>query len=138
MVNDLLLALALAWHPLHASSAVIVIPSGSQRGTLSLRVFAEDFPPGRDRSAIARYLNQRVHISRDRQRLALTLEQVRIEGDTQILELSFAAPGSCRGVSVWNTVLAEKFEDQVNLVQIRCGTSAKHLVFSPGEGPKRL
>ena len=138
MVSDLLLAVALAWHPLHASSAVVVVPAGSERGTVSLRVFAEDFPPGRDRRAIARYLEQRLHLSRDRQRLILTLEQERMEGDAQILELSFPTPGTCRGVSVWNAVLVERFADQVNLVQVRCGTSVKHLVFGPGEGPKRL
>ena len=105
---------------------------------MSLRVFADDFPPGRDRQAIARYLEQRLHLSHEQERLILTLERDRVEGDAQILELSFPTPGTCRGVRVWNAILTERFEDQVNLVQIRCGTSVKHLVFSPGEGPKRL
>ena len=138
MVTDLLLALALAWHPLHVSSAVVTVPVGSERGTLNIRVFAEDFPPGRDRQAIARYLEQRLQLSHDRKRLILTLERERLEGDAQILNLSFPNPGSCRGVVVWNAILTERFADQVNMVQISCGTTVRHLVFSPGEGPKRL
>lgn len=138
MVNDLLLAVAFAWHPLHASSAVVVIPAGSERGTLSLRVFAEDFPPGRDRQAIGRYLEQRLHLSHEGQQVILTLERERVEGEAQILNLSFPNPGSCRGVGVWNAILTERFADQVNMVQISCGTTTRHLVFSRGEGPKRL
>jgi hypothetical protein len=138
MVTVALLAVSLAWHPLHASSAVILIPRGAGRGTISLRVFAEDFPPGRDRQAIARYVGRHFHLSQNRQELTLMLDSVRVEGDAQILRFSFAAPKGCKAITVWNAILTERFNDQVNLVQVRCGSAVKHLVFSAGEGPKRL
>jgi hypothetical protein len=138
MVIVALLGMTLAWHPLHASSATIVITPGSARGTVSIRVFADDFPPGRDSVRIVRYLRERFSLMQDRKPITLTYEGHRLEGDTQTLELSLAGPTHCSNLEVWHGLLADRFPDQVNLVRVRCGGRMGHLIFSAGEGPKRL
>ena len=125
--------------PIHSSAATITLPPGGRVAVVSLRVFGDDFPPGRDPAGIARYLAQRFRLLDRRGRsLALTLDVIRPEGAVLVLELSAPLPEGLAGVRIWHGVLAERFDDQVNIVQARYGGRSVSLLFIAGDGPKPL
>jgi hypothetical protein len=123
---------------LHASSATVTITPGVARATVELRVFTQDFPTGDDSAAVLRYLRERFRLFAVGRTLEIALDGQRSEGDTRILALSFAAPARCEAIRIWHGLLLERFTDQVNLVQIRCGQRTSHLIFTRDEGPKGL
>ena len=134
-----LLALLAGRHPIHSSSASLTLTPGAARATLLLRVFAEDFPPGRDAGATERYLAARFALSDAAGRaLPLRLEAARLEGPVLTLQLSVAVPRGLSGLRIWHGVLAERFSDQVNLLQARYGGRSLSLLFTAGDGPKPL
>lgn len=139
MVRLLALGTLLAWHPLHSSAAQVELPPAGGPAEVTVRVFAEDFPPGQDSTAAARYLTSRFRIvDRNRQAVPLTLRSMRREGVLLILSVTMTLPAGWSGGSIWHGVLAERFDDQVNLVQVRRGTRNTTLLFSRGDGPKPL
>jgi hypothetical protein len=134
-----LLALLALPHPIHSSAATITLPPGGRVVSVAVRVFGDDFPPGRDPAAIARYLGQRFRLLDRRGRpMALTLDALHQDGAVLVLELSVPAPEGLAGVRIWHGVLAERFDDQVNIVQARYGGRSASLLFSAGDGPKPL
>lgn len=149
MVTDRLRLLAVAavvlaggtgasWHPIHASSAQLSL-DGSGFVRVDLRVYEEDFPPGRSHEAAAAYLGERFRVLDSGGRpLSLRLEGLSTMNDMLVLHLSMLAPRGLAGHLVWHGVLAERFGDQVNLVRARYGHRTVQLVFFPGDGPKRL
>jgi hypothetical protein len=126
-------------HPIHSSSAALALPEGGVTASLVLRVYGDDFPPGRDPAAIARYLGERFRITdRTGRAVPLRLEAVRVEGVVLVLTLSAPAPAGLSGARIWHGVLAERFGDQVNIVQARYGGRSASLLFTAGDGPKPL
>lgn len=135
----LLLALAGTRHPIHSSSAVVTIPPGGGSVSVTLRVFADDFPPGPLPVPAARYLAERFRVSDSRGRaVPLTVVEIRAEGVVLILTLTAPAPDGLVGARIWHGVLAERFPDQVNLVQVHRGTRSASLLFTATDGPKPL
>jgi hypothetical protein len=55
-----------------------------------------------------------------------------------VLTLSAPAPAGLSGARIWHGVLAERFGDQVNIVQARYGGRSATLLFTAGDGPKPL
>jgi hypothetical protein len=134
-----LLALIGVPHPIHSSSAAIRQAPGGQAASIVLRVFGADFPPGRDPVAVARYLAARFRLLDQQGRsVPLRLDRIGSEGTVLLLELSAAMPGGLAGARVWHGVLAERFDDQVNIVQARYANRAVSLLFTAGDGPKPL
>lgn len=125
-------------HPIHSSSASLTLsPSGSV--AIVLRVFADDFPPGRTPAAIERYLTQRFGMyDRSGARLVPRLDSVRVEGPVLAITLTAPAPRGLVGARVWHGVLGERFRDQVNLLQARYGGRSVSLFFTASDGPKPL
>jgi len=135
----LLLALLGLRHPIHSSAATISLAPGARTAAVVLRVFGDDFPPGRDPAAIARYLGERFRITDARgHAVPLHLDTLRTEGVVLVLTLSAPAPEGLSGTRIWHGVLAERFSDQVNIVQARYGGRSASLLFTPGDGPKPL
>jgi len=133
-----LIALLGTRHPIHSSSAVVTIPAGMARATIELRVFAEDFPPGRSATAIERYLAERFRLLDGRGAIVpLHLDRVGVDGVVLVLTLSAPAPGLSGG-RIWHGVLAETFSDQVNLVRVQREGRSGSLLFVAGDGAKRL
>jgi len=134
-----LTTLLLGRHPIHSSAASLTLSPDGHTAALVLRVFADDFPPGRVPGAIDRYLAERFRLlDASGQSLRLCLEAVRQEGLVLQLRLHAAVAGGLRGVRVWHGVLAERFSDQVNIVQARYDGRTVSLLFTASDGPKRL
>ncbi len=140
MVAWLALATLLAArHPIHSSAASLTLAPDGHTVALVLRVFAEDFPPGRAPDGIARYLADRFRlVDVTGQTLRLTLEAVQLEGLVLQLRLRADVSRGLHGARIWHGVLAERFSDQVNIVQAHYAGRSVSLLFTASDGPKAL
>lgn len=128
-----------ARHPIHSSAAALTLSADGHTATLVLRVFADDFPPGRSPGAIDRYLAEHFRLmDGSGQALRLTLEAVQQEGLVLQLRLRATVASGLSGLRVWHGVLAERFSDEVNIVQARYGGRTVSLLFTASDGPKPL
>lgn len=135
----LLLAVALAAHPIHTTSATLDLAAATGEARLVIRAFVEDFPPGADSAGAARYLAARLVFRAPGGRtLPATLRRLAVAGGVLTLEVGVAAPDSWRGVTLSNQLLCERFADQVNVVQDRRGGRARTLLFTPGSPGQAL
>jgi hypothetical protein len=136
---ELLLALATARHPIHASSAVITAHPGAAVAEIVLRAYADDLPPGSHPGQITRYLTDRFRITdRAGRRIPLRVEAARVVGPTVVTVLSAAIPKGLAGARIWHGVLAERFPDQVNIVRAHYGGRVASLVFTASDSAKSL
>ena len=136
---ELLLALATARHPIHASSAVITAPPGAAAAEIVLRAYADDFPPGTQPAQITRYVADRFRITdRAGRRIALRVAGVRLEGPTVVTVLTADIPTGLAGARIWHGVLAERFPDQVNIVRAHYGGRVASLLFTASDSAKSL
>lgn len=134
---SIVLSLAIGAHPIHTTSAVLVLTPNEPSARLTLRLFADDFPPGRDPTAMARYLTGRVTFTEPNgQILPLSLDTIDEADGVVTLQVAVSSPRGWRGVTVQNQVLCERFRDQVNVVQIRIGGRSTMLLFTPGTSAK--
>ena len=128
---------AFAEHPVHAAR-VEVISAGTMVRATAL-VYTEDFPPGTRLDAVASYLahTRRVMDAQDRD-VALTPFQIATEGDRLRITLRGTAVQGLRGGRVVATLLQERFDDQVNVVEARVDGRRRTLVFLSGDAAQRL
>lgn len=139
-VASLLLLLgvsAFAEHPVHAAR-IEVISAGTMVRATAL-VYTEDFPPGERLDAVARYLASTLRVTDARNReVALTPFRIATEGDRLRITLRGTAVQGIRGGRVVATLLQERFDDQVNVVEARVDGRRRILVFLLGDAPQRL
>lgn len=138
MVTAVLLSALAAWHPIHSSSATLVVEEGAKHAEVVIRVWAEDFPPGTDSAAAEAYLQGRFRVYHGTAPLPVTLTGLRPERDRLFLTVTVPVRDGCHGLRVWHRVLMERFADQVNLLQARCGRRVLHLVFTSRQEPRPL
>lgn len=140
MISRVLLAFLLgARHPIHTSSAWLTLDPGSQSATVLLRVFAEDFPPGRVPEAVQQYLTARFRVlDAAGSALPLRLDSLVPEGPLLRIRLSVAIPRDFSVIRIWHGVLTERFRDQVNFVQASLSGRKSSLLFTSRDGPKPL
>jgi hypothetical protein len=126
-------------HPMHSSSAILDFAPDQRVVRVTIRVYADDFPPGSDSREISGYLSNRFTMTdRLRASMPLRLQRIRAEGPVLVLELTAAAPTGLAGTRVWHGVLAERFSDQVNIVQARYAGRTASLLFTATDGAKAL
>jgi len=133
VVTTFLIAL-LALHPLHASTALVDLAAGS--ASITIRAFADELPWTGDSAGVASYLESRFLVIASGRRIPARFISARGEGDAIVFQLRLDESPPCDGLRIWNGVLADRFADQVNLVQVRCGSRSRQLVFSAGDGAK--
>lgn len=130
-------ASAFAEHPVHAAR-VEVIAAGTMVRATAL-VYTEDFPPGSQIDAVARYLASTLRVTDARNReVALTPFRIATEGDRLRITLRGTAVEGLRGGRVVATLLQERFDDQVNVVEARVDGRRRTLVFLSGDAAQRL
>ncbi|MEO8448161.1 MAG: DUF6702 family protein [Gemmatimonadota bacterium] len=132
-------SVAAASHPLHTSVTTVTQTAGSTRADVSVRVFLDDFPPGRDSAAIGAYLDRALIFTTEAgRRLALTFTAQRSEGSVLLLQAELQAPASLRGVRITNRLVVERFADQLNVVKVQSGGRATTLLFLSSDGAKEI
>jgi hypothetical protein len=125
---------ALALHPSHTSSAEVVARDDSVRVTL--RAFADDLAGVGD---LRNYVGARFSIVDARGApVVLRWHGAERVGDVLQVRLAGALRNGLRGARVQHELLAERFEDQVNLVRAAYGGRVATLIFVPGDPPKPL
>ncbi|MGH7560981.1 MAG: DUF6702 family protein [Gemmatimonadales bacterium] len=146
LLPSLFLAAALARHPIHAASALLVWSPSSGVAEITVRAFEDDFlaatgpgDGGAPSEAALRYLRTRFRVTGpDGAVLALRLVESRREGAALVFVLRAPAPRGLSGGAVWHGVLTERFADQVNLVRIRQGGTTTTLLFTARDGARRI
>jgi hypothetical protein len=138
-------------HPLHTTMTELSYDAAARTLNVSLRVFADDFSAavlaGRARggvamppdSAMLRYVAARFSVvARGTGRVAWRWCGVRREGAALFLCLRGTVQAPPTGASMSNTLLAEVFHDQVNIVQASYEGRRRTLLFTPRDGAKPL
>ena len=136
-------------HPLHTSLAQMTIDARTGAVNVSLRVFVDDFTAAAtDWSKNKRILPTAIAFSYARASFVVresTGRVVSLEscGEKRVGDLMYvclvgriSAKNSVS--SVVSRVLTEKFDDQVNIVQASYSGRKANLLFTPGDGEKRL
>ena len=141
-------------HPLHTTLTELSIGANGEV-EIRLRAFVDDFsaavsgsretprPPFRmpSDSAITRYLASRLlmHDTSGRHP-KLVLTTVRREGDVVWVTLRASGVRALVGARLTNTVLFERYDDQVNIVQASIAGRRQTLLFTArgGRAPKTL
>ncbi|MBV9773205.1 MAG: hypothetical protein JO040_04610 [Gemmatimonadetes bacterium] len=138
-----------AFHPLHTSLTEMSYDGASRTLQVQIRVFASDLqavtarkgaPPVAqvsDAQALA-YVNGNFALSTGRTRLPLRWCGMRRGGDLFWICLRAPAPSGTQGVQVWNRMMFELFEDQINIVQVNTAGRRRSMIFTRGDGPRPL
>jgi hypothetical protein len=130
-----------AVHPVHTSVTDLRYETGSRRVTVTLRVFADDFTAaaGTDDSAAAEYLRPRLTLTDPSGRsILLRWERREVAGDALVITLRGDASAGLAGAGIRQTVLCDRFTDQINIVRATYGGRSASLLFTPGDATKRL
>src|SRR2546425_211434 len=133
---------ALVLHPLHATLPQLSYDAGDRMALITIRAFADDFQAaahGASDSAAFAYAAMGFTLTdRDGRGLALAWCGVRRTGDLLWLCLRAPAPGGLAGLRVHARLLFDRYADQINIVQARCGARRVSLLFSRGDLPQPL
>jgi hypothetical protein len=138
-------------HPLHTTLAELSYDAKRQTINISLRVFADDFSaavlgvPTHDGkvlpadSLMSRYVRERFRISSAAGR-TVTLQWCGVRRAAEVLFLCLRASGAdgLGGAKVLSTLLRERFEDQVNLVQANYNGRRQMLLFTKRDVARAL
>ena len=136
-------------HPLHTTMSEVT--ADHRRGVIRvmIRVFAEDFaeavarsravqPLGPPERAALDYVRRAVVLSDGNRVLPLRFCGTRRAGDVRWICMETESPVRTTDLRLQNTLLAEKFDDQVNIVRSMVSESPRSLLFTRGDGAKPL
>ncbi len=135
-----LLPVPLLVHPMHTSVTELVHDPASKTVAITLRVFADDFASvgGADSLALP-YLRANLTLADAVGRpIPLRWEAGYRSGDVVWLRLRAEVPAGLAGLQVRNTVLCDRFEDEVNVVRASYGGRTASLLFTQGDRAKAL
>ncbi len=141
MVSALALALSIgAAHPLHSSLTTVAWRPETRTIEVAVRVFTQDLQDA---------LTRRAQTACAYVQAALTLREagggtvststcaMQREGDVTWIRFT-AQLADPHGLRLSNTMLFERFADQINIVQSSIGGRARTVLFTPGDGLKAL
>lgn len=138
-------------HPLHTTLADVSFDAASQTIRVSLRVFADDFSAAVTGTAMhtgavvpadtsmLRYVTERFTIVNASKR-AVALQWCGVRRAAEVLLLCLRANDSrgLAGAYVSSTLLRERFDDQVNMVQATYGGRRHMLLFTKRDNSRKL
>lgn len=135
----LALVAALAAHPIHTTMTELVVDRarGSVRATV--RGFQDDLGAAAGTRGLERYVAERVRITdATGQLLASHACGIRRAGDVVWVCVEASYRGDPAGLRVANTLLGDRFSDQVNIVQVQLDGVRRSLLFTKGDRDKPL
>ena len=133
----------LAAHPLHTTLTQLGYRDADQTVEISVRAFVDDFRAVLAEqvtdSAAATYLRSTVTIA-DRAGRPLPLAWCGLRRTGDVLWLCMRAPanGGLSGLRLRVAILFDRFDDQINIVQMTYGGRRAALLFMSGDSPKAL
>jgi len=137
------LFMALAAHPLHTTLTQLAYRDADRTVEVTVRVFADDFravlAPDVTDSAAAAYLRSTLTLTdRAGWPLAVVWCGMKRTGDLLWLCLRAPAPQGLSGLRVRVTLLFDRYEDQINIVQAILEGRRVALLFTRGDASKPL
>lgn len=141
---------SVAAHPLHTTLADVTVDAPHHTVRAVVRVFAEDLSqalrhqaPGAgahvaDDGATAYVAHAFSIVDRGGRPVALGSCGVRRSGDLLWVCVEGTTTGDARELSARDAVLCELFSDQVNIMQVADGASKRSVLFTRGDGAKRI
>lgn len=139
--------LGVVGHPLHTSATHLVQEADTQSLRVELRLFADDLKTAIEvapedagfESLISIYVRQHL-VLRDRMGAPIPLRWngADLVGNVVLMRLRAESLRSLSGVQVANTILCERFEDQVNVVRATYEGRSATLIFTRGDAAKPL
>jgi hypothetical protein len=139
--------LGAAAHPMHTSVTEIVQETDGRSVRIGMRLFADDLGEtigtatdgAASDSLISAYVRRRFIVAYETASpIPLQWEGAELVGDVLRVRLRAVAPRGLAGVRLTNSVLCERFEDQVNVVRATYGGRAATLIFTRGDPAKPL
>lgn len=148
MVAALLLAAAIAAHPLHTTMAEVTVDRAHSTVRVVVRVFADDFgtavngskAAGAFEARAAAYVANAISLADDRrERVTVRDCGTRKQGDLLWLcsEATVTAE-QLRHLTLRDQMLCELFSDQVNVVRISDGATTRSVLFTRGDRAKSI
>jgi hypothetical protein len=137
-------------HPLHTSLAELSVDSHSGTVSLSLRVFVDDFTaasnewahrskgPGGNAALVGYALATFLLNDASGHRVAMTSCGGKRVGDLMWLCFRGRMQYPLKGATASSNILFEKYRDQINIVQASYDDHKANLLFTSGDGPKKL
>ncbi|MEO8227071.1 MAG: hypothetical protein ABI637_06540 [Gemmatimonadota bacterium] len=128
----------LAFHPMHTSSAELVLDR--QLAVITVRIFADDFKTlgGADAERAAHACAGISIRSRESGTVPLRVSAIRRVADVVELTLTGPLPAGLTGAELRNEILFDRYHDEVNIVRIHDGQHTSMLLFTPGSGARRI
>ena len=143
-----LMPIVFAAHPLHTSLAEIVYDPAAKEIRISIRVFIDDLTKASNayatshkgvRTPIVDYARAAFVVAdRGGHPLPLTSCGAKPVGDLMWLCFRAVAPSGIAGFQVAHRVLFDLYSDQINIVQATYNGKKTSLLFTRGEGFKKL
>lgn len=134
-------------HPMHTTFTEVSQPAIPGIVVITIRGFEDDLasaarvatPSGPVDSAIALYLKRRTALTdRSGRRIILDFTGVRRSANVVWIGFRSSSPVDLTGSRFLNAALTERFEDQVNLVQVKTRRQTRTLLFTPGDRAKLI
>jgi hypothetical protein len=139
MVTAPMLAILIATHPLHTTMTEMTIDPVRHTVRAVVRAFANDFGTASKGVEPGAFVAARVSIADATGRqLLLRGCGVRRSGDLLWICVEGSYTGAERSLRMANSLLCDRFDDQVNIVQVlRAGSpDRRSLLFTHGDGAK--
>ncbi|HVD59305.1 MAG TPA: DUF6702 family protein [Gemmatimonadaceae bacterium] len=136
-------------HPLHTSVAEITYDAAHRQLQISLRVFVDDLTKASDAYARSRPTTKELRVDAyarsaftitDRSGRQVMLQSCggKLVSDLMWLCYRAAAPAGLSGFKVAHRILFDLYSDQINIVQANNNGKKQSLLFTHGDGLKRL
>jgi hypothetical protein len=133
-------------HPLHTTLTEVTVTPATRTIRATVRLFADDLGSGVARrrgsaaadADVTSYVASTLTLLEGSRALATRSCGVRRAGEVVWVCLEANLDGSSQTVTARNAVLCEVFADQVNIVQVTSGSSKRSVLFTRGDGAKRL
>jgi hypothetical protein len=126
--RDLLLALAIAVpHPIHTTVLELKLDPGSNAISGTLRIFEDDLRAASGKAGTVAYVLRNVELSASGKVVGLEACGERRAADAVLICLRATAPDP-GPLQIRNTLLMERFEDQVNIVRVDKGAGSTLLL----------
>ena len=135
-------------HPLHTTLTEVTVDREHHVVRAVVRVFKEDLDravaqssrrlPAASEEQLSAYVSGALRLSSAGAPLALHSCGIRTSGDLLWVCVEGTGLTSTASLELRNALLCELFSDQVNIVQIDANGAKKSVLFTRGDGPKRL
>jgi hypothetical protein len=133
-----LLVFAAAMHPLHTTMTDLAVDAARHTVRAIVRVFADDVPVASGVNA-DRYVASAIQVSGEaNSRVAWRGCGVKRAGDVLFVCIEGTFTGAPRGLRMSNVLLCDRFDDQVNVVQVTIGAVRHSVLFPRGDGFKAV